>query len=101
MGNPPGIVSHQPAGPGEDIVEQIMIPCGRTERICRRTLFHSVLVQAQVNEVLIREYGKNRLAHRNLLNLVSMCIVLKKESFSPLFMDNYNTKYIEMRPHYT
>lgn len=33
--------------------------------------------------------------------IVSMCIVLKKESFSPLFMDNYNTKYIEMRPHYT
>src|SRR5699024_9475407 len=53
-----GIVGYQSAGPGEDIVEQIVVSCGRSERICGRTLFHSVLVQAQVNEVLIREYGK-------------------------------------------
>ena len=58
------------AGTGENIVKQIVVSGCRSERVGGRTLFSPELVYAQIYEVFIWKYGKNRLIHRRHLAIV-------------------------------
>ena len=58
---------HEPPCAGQDIVEQVVAPCGRTERIGGIALFSSELVHTQIDEIFVWEYGKNMLTHSRLL----------------------------------
>lgn len=64
------IGSHETAGTGENIVKQIVVSGCRSERVGGRALFSPELVYAQIYEVFIWKYGKNRLIHRRHLAIV-------------------------------
>lgn len=68
-----GVVGCQRPGPGDHVVEQVVVPGGGTEGVSRVALLPAVLVQAQINEIFTRKNRIQNIAHDStsrVLNII-------------------------------
>lgn len=59
-----GIVRHQRAGAGEDIMKKIMVSGKRTKGVAGIALLITMLIHIQIDEILAGEYIKENIAHK-------------------------------------